>query len=327
MKKFAVVIPSYNDAAGLWFTVAAAKADIDEDFAQEDYEVIGVVDGPEDGDTAEGTGNRIIHSMRVQEMCRIINADTRTPQKNRHIGLLATDAPYVFFLDSHVIPSRGFFKSMYEAISTSGAGIVHSPHCFWKRFPIGVAYGYDMNWKNYFWSVTAESKPKRDAPYKICLAGHGAIVVDRAQYLETGGYWHALEGWGGEEPQLNLLFWMLGKHVLIDPRVYHWHYMPCKRHMHEEHKSLRYVRNFLLSAYAYGGQKYFDSVFFFFTQQQNSAKTIDEIRSHVPVSPFEDLRESIPIVAAAERAKVCAGPFGGDLDKLREYFKAEDITN
>lgn len=322
MVKFAIVIPSYNDAAGLWYTVAACRADLEADFSPDDYEIIAVVDGPEDDET------RVILGMKQNAMCRVLNVNTRTPQKNRHIGLLQTDAPYVFFLDSHIVPSRGYFKRMYDSMLETGAAMIHAGHCFWRRDKCGTAYAYHMNWKDQFWSETAECVPQaKDRPYPICLAGHGAVCVDRAQYLEVGGYWDALEGWGGEEPQLNLKFWLLGKTVMMEPRVYHWHFMPMKRNLCGIQVSDRYAKNFMLVAYASGGQKYLDAVHYFFNQLQNGHKSIDEALAAEAILPYSAIYDAIPKEAEAEREAVCAGPFGGDLDRLREYFVAEGIPH
>lgn len=317
--KLSVVIPSFEDAAGLWYTVAACRADLSEDFAPDEYEIIGVVDGPEDDLT------RVLLGMRQQNMCKLINTNHRTPQKNRHEGLLAAQAPKVFFLDSHVIPSRGFFKRMLSSSEETGASILHAGHCFWNR--ASSAYGYNMNWKSHFWAVTCESKPQRDdAAYRICLAGHGAMLVDRAQYLAMGGYWDALRGWGGEEPQLNLKAWHTGREVWMEPRVYHWHFMPMKRRLEEISLSVPYVRNFLLVAYASGGQKYLDAVYQFFTMMNNGAETV-EAAALKKSEPYKETYEGVPEVARAEREMICSGPFSGDLDDLRSFFEANGIIH
>lgn len=317
--KLAVVIPSYNDAQGLWFTVAAARVDLEADFAPDEYEIIGVVDGPDDEET------QILHGMRQQGTCRMMRSDTRTPQKNRHAGLLATEAPYVFFLDSHVVPSRGYFKRLLMTAEETGAAIVHGAHSFWSD---GRTYAYAMDWKNHFWSHCGEALPQRtDGPYRIGIAGHGGIVVNREKYLSVGGYWDALQGWGGEEPQLNFKLWMMGHEAYLDPRVYHWHLMVPRRHRVAEQLTAGYVRNFLLVAYATGGQKYLDAVHMFYTQSMTHYATIEEAMAAPPRDPWQDVFDRIPEEAAQERELICRGPYGGNLDALRDYFRKEGIPN
>lgn len=318
--KLSIVIPSHKDAAGLWYTVVAALADLENDFAPGEYEIIGVIDGPEDDQS-------IITNMKQQKMCKLLFTNTGTPQKNRHIGLLEAEADYVFFLDSHVIPSRGFFKRVLQtAEEHSDVAIVHAAHCFWKRDKMN--FGYNMDWMNYFWSFKSEIAPQRsDAAYPICLSGHGAMCVNKKLYLQIGGYWDALQGWGGEEPQLNLKVWLLGYRILMEPRVYHWHFMPSKRQLKEVQHSLPYARNFLLVAYASGGQQYLEYVYHFFTQMENRHATLEEAIHAKPQAPYQELYDTIPQIAAAERATISGGPFAGDLDKLREFFTTNGIPH
>lgn len=321
MLKLAVVIPSFQDASGLWFTVAAARVDLEADFAPDEYEIIAVVDGPEDD-------GKVIYGMRQMGTCRFLASELRSPQMNRDLGLRATEAPYVFFLDSHVIPSRGFFKRLLQTAEETSAAIVHGPHCFWKKHEKGLAYGYYFNWRDYFWACSAEDVPKfPDRPYPIAITGHGAMVVNREKYLKMGGYWGALKGWGGEEPQLNLKAWLLGEQVLMEPRVYHWHFMPEKRRLAEIFKSEPFVRNFMLVSYACGGESYLNSTYGFFTRSAKSYDTFDEALAHKDEGPFSAAFRAVPQEAEEERKLICSGPFHGDLDALRAYFNREGIPN
>lgn len=318
--KLSIVIPSYQDPAGLWFTVAACITDLEQDFAPDDYEIIAVVDGPDDDET------RIILGMRQQQMCKFIKVDTRTPQKNRHIGLERAEGRHVFFLDSHVIVARGFFRRMLTSAQETGSALLHAGHCFFSKDT--MAYGYNMDWKAQFWSTTAENKPKRsDGPYRIAVAGHGAICVDREQYVAIGGYWDALNGWGGEEPQLNLKAWLLGKEVWMEPRTYHWHYMPLKRCLEGMQLSIPYARNFFLAAYASGGQKYLDAVNHHFTAIHNRHATIEQAVKAPTLNPYGELYEEVMRDGQQERALICSGQYGGDLDALRAMFDREGIPH
>jgi hypothetical protein len=83
----------------------------------------------------------------------------------------------------------------------------------------------------------------------------------------------------------------------------------------------------MLVAYASGGQKYLDAIYYFFTQLRNGHKTIEDAMVSDSVDPYGAIREQVPRDACFERAEVCAGRFGGDLDRLRDYMAAEGIPH
>lgn len=301
-----VVIPSRDDPAGLYFTYAASQVELERSGLE--YEIIAAVDGSD---------HEVRRALQQHQACRIVDGFSGfkcdSPQASRHEGAKRACGKYIFFLDSHVVPCRGFFNSMLYAAQKEQAAIVFSPHCTWARGVMG--YGYGVAWDGNLWSKDHQTKPSSNYPYPVAMMGHGAICVDREKYFRVGGYWQAQRGWGGEESHLSLKFWMLGERCYCDPRIYHWHYMATRRG-EAIFGDREHVRNFLISAYALGGQKYLDRCHLAY-ELPAAARGQGGI--------YDDLYRVAPEEAAAERELIRSGPFGGDLDKLRECFRKEGI--
>ena len=313
MPDVSIVIPSRDDEQGLFFTLASASVELAASGLT--YEIIAVIDGD---------WNETARSIQTHQWCRIIQGDFGGPQRARHVGILEAKAERVFFFDSHVVVSPGFFRRMLDAMDSSGAALVHSPHSIWN--PAVRAYGYRVFWLGHFWSSSAEDKPKSPDPYPVALCGHGAMLVDKQKYFDTGGYWQALRGWGGEEPQLNFKFWMLGHECWVCPQAWHMHYFANRRSA-EIYRSPDYIRNFLLVAYATGGDKFLNSAYQYFTMAANGKRTPEEVMKDPKVYPWKEIMERVPEEAAEERQRICAGPYGGDLDSLRKHFEEKGIPN
>jgi GT2 family glycosyltransferase len=303
-----VVIPSHRDPAGLYFTFAAAAADLEHSSLH--WEIIAVVDG-EYHETAK--------SLKAHQGCRIIKGEFGSPQASRHAGAEVGKGEFIFFLDSHVVPCRDFFLRMMHTARETRAAMVFSPHCTWARGQMG--YGYGVDWCGNLWAKDHQTEPTESVPYRVAMMGHGAICVDREKYFAAGGYWLEQRGWGGEENHLALKLWMLGQECWVEPRVYHWHYM-ANRRGEAVFRTLEHVRNFLISAYALGGQRYLDRVYLNYTLGANAVPAGQRPEAQ---DPYGVLYRAAPAEAAVERQRIFDGPFGGDLDKLREFFRHENI--
>jgi hypothetical protein len=318
MLKLAVVIPSYLDAEGLWFTVAAARVDLEADFAPDEYEIIGVIDGPEDD-------KEILNYLRQGGKCRLLSSNLRSPQMNRDMGLRAAQAPYVFFLDSHIVPCRGFFKRVLATIEQTGAVMVHTPSTYDGRTPMHERHVVQSH---FFWYMQVQTRPRiPNQPYQILLGEHGGMCVDRSRYLHVGGYWDALKGFGQEERQFSFAAAFAGEKAYMEPRVYVWHLMRMKRRegcdkygFTEAFGQIEtFARSTMLIAYAYGGQKYLD-VAHGFLRNHHGAILREDVSQRLDM-----LYRETPFVAASERARVCSGPFAGDVERLFEHFRCEGI--
>ncbi len=303
-----IVIPSKDDPAGLYFTYAGAVADLEHSGLR--YEILAVVDG-EFHDTAR--------SLKAHNGCRVLRTQADSPQGARHAGAMQAQGRYIFFLDSHVLVCRDFFKRMAAAMQSTGAALLHSPHCTWSPRTMGYAYG--VAWDGNLWSKDHQITPTSVTPYRVAMMGHGAICADREAYFSSGGYWLEQRGWGGEESHLNLKLWMMGHSCWVLPDVYHWHYMAHRRSA-QVFGAPEHVRNFLISAYALGGDRYLNRCYLAYmlpAEQRDAANGTKE------TAVYQKLRDAVPREAAAERVFICSGPFKGDLDKLREFFRKEGI--
>ena len=119
-------------------------------------------------------------------------------------------------------------------------------------------------------------------------------MISKAAYIAVGGYSDLLVGYGGEEPLLCLKFWMLGHECWQTPFVHHNHFL-SDHGMGGAMASEQYQTNFLITKYVLTGN----------------------VSSGLQVTP----------AMRAERARIESGPFGGDINKLREFFRREGISD
>lgn len=154
-------------------------------------------------------------------------------------------------------------------------------------------YGHEMDW-NSLWHKRLVYQPFDDKPYRVAQFGHSCFVLDREWYLQSGGYTSLMEGWGGEEPFLALKAWMLGRECWLVPDVYHAHYLTPGAHAGVSH-SASFRRNFDVLAYVLAGR-------------QNAG--------YAPTPADE-----------AERRRIAAGPFEGNIVRLQQFMNREGILN
>lgn len=240
MLKFSVVIPSSGDPFGLWSTVLSAHAALEAEGLAAD--IVPVI-----GEPNIALAREVVNGLpRV----RAIEADhnMRSPQAARDWGMKNTTTEAVVFLDSHVQIPAGFFGTLVEDLEATGAGAMSTWHRFTEREPVapGCSFGELIQW------VT---KPKHDGkPFRVAMHSHGAFAVRREAYDMAGGYWDALKGFGGEEPQLSFKLWLMGSSCWTTPRTFHWHYIPTHDGRHDYAAlfyDYQYVSNHLMVAAAY----------------------------------------------------------------------------
>jgi glycosyltransferase involved in cell wall biosynthesis len=304
-----LVIPSRGESLGLWATVASAKSDLLA--SGEPFEIIAVVNGEPPG---------IASWMLREDFCRIIYSAASSPQEARHQGLLQAKSDFVFFADAHCVFPPRWFLSMREEADRSGTDAIFGG----TRFLSGATYGMRLGWREYLWGsdVIYEKHLKAhsgELPAPIAIIGHGAFGIRKRAYLESGGYWLALRGFGGEETQLNLKLWMMSFRCHVTPRCYHWHYsMPGERRGPELFNGRQFVRNFLMIAAAYGGpervQKSHHSFCVHYWKNEDLYPGIcEEVLSDPAV--------------AEERAFVDANCRYKNLEELRAMFDAEGVIH
>lgn len=223
---------------------------------------------------------------------RCLRIRTGSPQGTRDAGIRAAQAASVLCIESHIIVSD--IESLYEAhkalngAMTFPARIGEGPEMF-------SVYGSTTNWDSNLWYGHHLYAPQNgNQPYRVAQFGHSCFVIDRNWYIQSGGYTNLQTGWGGEEQFLCLKAWMLGRECWMVPQIWHAHYLTPNAHG-DSLGSERMERNFAIGKYVLTGK----------------------ISPGLAVTP-----EMIQ-----ERQRIMSGPFGGDLNKLRDYFKKEGISS
>lgn len=220
---------------------------------------------------------------------RCLRIRTGSPQGTRDAGIRAALAATVLVVEDHVLVND--IASFLEAHKCLG-GAMTFPVRVGEGTSLFNVYGTTTNFEGNLWfKRTLYSLPDR-LSYRVPQFGHSCFMLDRAAYLAVGGYTGLLTGWGFEEPHLCLKFWMLGYELWQVPTIQHAHYLADRT----------------------GGAM----------QSENFQKNCDIVQYVIagrtppfPVTP--SMRE--------ERHRIEQGPYEGNLDKLRAYFRAQGIAD
>lgn len=145
-------------------------------------------------------------------------------------------------------------------------------------------YAHRTDWDGNLWHKRLVYSPVSTEPYRAAQFGNSCFVLDRKWYLESGGYTSLFRGWGGEEPFICLKAWMLGRECWQVPRVWHAHYLSFGQGIDRPDLA----RNLQVMAYIVAGREF--------------------------PGVTREMRE--------ERELICAGPFGGDIGKLRKHLES-----
>lgn len=227
-----------------------------------------------------------------QEATRCYRGVYGSPQASRDYGIRHAKGDHVVVLESHVVVSD--IVTLVRDHTEAGATIT---------FPIRIAegpeqfnvYGQHTDWDGNLWHkqlIYRQIDPY--TPYRTSQFGNSCFVIDRFWYIRNGGYTDLMKGWGGEEPFICLKAWMLGGSCWQTPLVWHAHHLSIGAHG-DSMASADYAKNFAILKYVITGKV---------------------TPGFVPSPEVEQ-----------ERQRICAGPFAGDVARLREYFRSKDITN
>lgn len=301
-----LVIPSRGEAQGLWSTVASAHDALKA--TGEQYEIWAVVNGK-----VPDLATWMFH----EGTCNVLWSGADSPQMARDQGLKQSRGEFVFFADAHCVFPRDYFSILLEDAERTKADAIFGG----TRFCSNPTYGMKVGWNEYLWGQDVVYKKhideRGDGPAPIGIIGHGAFGIRRKAYMDAGGYWLALHGFGGEETQFNFKLWMMGFRCFVTPRVYHWHYLPFgERHGFDIHSNRDFVRNFLMIAAAYGGEQRVRESYNAFQAYYWQGKALH------PELPAEVLAAE---EVAAERAFIREHAVYKDLNALREMFVREGV--
>ncbi|MHB8501518.1 MAG: glycosyltransferase family protein [Candidatus Acidiferrales bacterium] len=266
-----IIITSCHDPSTCYLTAFAAKCQLDS--AGIPHEIIIVADG--------GTEYKW---EKQSFICLRVN--TGSPQGSRDAGIKAAAFNDVLLLESHVIISdisRLLLEHQYRhAAITYPIRRGEGPELF-------DVYAHETDWDGNLWHKKLVYSPVQSVPYRVAQFGASCFMLDRAWYLDSGGYTSLLRGWGGEEPFLPLKAWMLGREVWQVPSVSHYHYLTVGAHA--EKPDLE--NNLAIVGYIIAGRK----------------------------TPTLRITPQIE----AERRRICKGPFHGNLDTLRVVMHAKEV--
>ena len=183
----------------------------------------------------------------------------------RNVGVREATGDVVFMADGHLSIATGTCHGMIQGWLARG-GLWHSAIQIWGDTRDIKCYGYDLKLVERFWGNLSRGVPEeiQVAPnknrkmadarpkvpfYRVPMASHCCLMAGREQFLEFGGYSEEFKCYGGGEPYLDLLWWLMGSEVFIyaDGLVRHafgvnprWEKIPEKR------KEPKRVRNLVM---------------------------------------------------------------------------------
>lgn len=158
----------------------------------------------------------------------------------RNVGAREAKGDVVILCDAHLSIARGAIHGMVQNWSRVG-GLWHPSIHSWGDTSDIRCYGYRLALEQKFWGNLsrylpdyAKTPPKElpeppegledrwldgPFPHQVPMASHCCILVGRKEYLELGGYHDSFRCYGGGEPFLDLLYWLMGRAVWIEPRA------------------------------------------------------------------------------------------------------------
>jgi len=191
-----------------------------------EWEVI-VVDNMSTDDTRHILRDKFRRWVKAGKL-KIIEFDERGANVTvRNIGARAATGDVVFLADGHIAVAPGTCHGMIQGWLERG-GLWHSAIHIWGDTRDIRCYGYDLKLRERFWGNLSRGVPKEVAVkpearyssprvpyYRVPMASHCALMAGREEYLDFKGYCEDFKCYGGGEPYLDMLWWLMGKEVWI----------------------------------------------------------------------------------------------------------------
>jgi len=128
--------------------------------------------------------------------------------------------------------------------------------------------------------VWRKFRAHKSAVFGGVIVVFGVILIDKKVWDEIDGYHPALGIYGGGEPYTDIKAQMYGYQVKSHPEMQYYHLAARKRGYHWFQTDM--WRNFMITAYSLGGQKYLDMLYAgYYEKCKNHAdwlKTLNETR-------------------------------------------------
>jgi glycosyltransferase involved in cell wall biosynthesis len=225
---------------------------------------------------------------------RCLRIQSGSPQGTRNCGIRMAKAATVLVLEDHVVVSDiAAFLEAYKTIPSHWRPALFFPARIGESAEMFSAFGTETDWDGNLWFKRTLYSPQSRQPYMVPQFGHSCFIVDRDWYIESGGYTNLLIGYGGEETLLCFKAWMLGRECWQTPNIWHAHYL-SDHGMGNAMASEQFKKNFKIVKYVLTGE------------YEGGPMSWD---------------------ATEERSRIMKGPYGGDFQKLREYFRQQGIAH
>ena len=275
---FSVIIPYSQDYPQVWFTVQDKYLRLTDNYTHDEYEVILVNNG--------STGDHLKLARRMigrDEDDPNVFTDhlSRTPSIHRrnlkyieiphqlhpkpaiNLGAWKAEGKYHVHCDSHTLLNNNFFPLAEEFMDNNeSCTVLHSGVSWNVRDARVRAYQYKLG-------ITEEGRGTgnilgtwstqkiSDTPYRIAASGTCALVTRGETYKNRyRGYPSALRGYGGGEPYLDILAWMMGDEVYVHPDMFTSHFACTRSRGYHQGGPFVLARNNMLSWYILGGDKW-----------------------------------------------------------------------
>lgn len=223
--KLSVVLSVRNEHPTLLGTLYSFYEDARSYFKLNDFELV-VVDNCGTDSTASILRDRMRRWVK-SGLLNVIDFHERPGNVvARNVGAKAARGDVVIFADGHLSIGDGLTRLLYEGAIQGGEW--HPGFQMWGDLPSMRCYGYDLKLHEKFWgnisgkvpkSVARDDKKRPAEPYKIPMASHCCLAVNRSEFLDLQGYGDRLRVYGGGEPLLSLKYWVCGSSVNMEPRA------------------------------------------------------------------------------------------------------------
>lgn len=243
--RLSVIIASLNEPSHLWSTIASFREQIVD--SGHTAEIIIGDNAPDKPNECRGK----FHNVKW------VPVETRSTSIVRNMPAAQATGDILCFSDTHVVLSNGLIRKAFDAFEKNKyLGLLHTHTIFWGNGDGYLSFRLDIEEK--FNGCNCNKIMNPHNPYLIPASGHGLYFIRRSVFEKIGGYLESQIGWGGEEMFVDLLVWMHGYEVMVDPNAIHWH-MPVELGRPTGRNLARYLINNLSAAYVLGGEELLNS--------------------------------------------------------------------
>jgi cellulose synthase/poly-beta-1,6-N-acetylglucosamine synthase-like glycosyltransferase len=204
LKLISVIIPFYNTGNKI---ERCANALLDQSYHKNEYEIIFVDDGSNDG-TAE-----IISKFKK---IRLIKQIHKGPAVARNLGVKNSKGQIILFTDADCIPDKAWIKNMVEPFKSKEViGVSGTYKTFNKSSLIARFAGYEIE----------ERHRKLKKQEQIDFIGTFSAAFRKSAFLMANGFDESFPTASGEDPELSFRLEKFGK-MIFQPKAFVYHFHP-----------------------------------------------------------------------------------------------------